>query len=406
MGSLNDSTYLRNYLLENYTRHFRPVLDQSRPLNLAINLSPRRVNSFDEVSGVLSFLGMLQYVWKDEQIQWNSADFGRTTTIRISVKDVWIPNLLLSNSAGQNNFLDTDVEGLSVLYTHTGNASMQMGFQFETACDANVRYYPFDTQYCDVSFANIGSFAHEVNMSFYSTQAQVSGFLLENGQWEVSFHEKSIDQFSPLPQINYQIILKRIPTFVILNLFLPTLFLVTVNIFVFLLPIESGERISYSITLLLSLSVFMTLVANNFPENSHKIPLVCVLFMLEIFNSAMILFSVVLGMRIYHKHKELPVSPFYRKFTLFMSSGCKRHRAVENNEYQGDHGNRKIQEIDMDKNHISPEFNDIHNGDKSEFESISWQDVSSAIDKFLLWFFIIISFLETVLFFLVTIFGN
>ena len=57
-------------------------------------------------------------------------------------------------------------------------------------------------------------------------------------------------------------------SYYLLNMLLPVLFLNALGIFVFILPAESGEKISYSLTILLSLSVVMTLVSDNIPPTS------------------------------------------------------------------------------------------------------------------------------------------
>jgi hypothetical protein len=50
--------------------------------------------------------------------------------------------------------------------------------------------------------------------------------------------------------------LKRQPMFFVLNLILPVCLMSILNIFVFLLPADSGERVGYAITVLLAIAVF------------------------------------------------------------------------------------------------------------------------------------------------------
>jgi hypothetical protein len=55
----------------------------------------------------------------------------------------------------------------------------------------------------------------------------------------------------------------------LLNLILPIWVLGILNLFVFLLPPESGERVAYSITVLLSIVVFLTITSNSLPGTSE-----------------------------------------------------------------------------------------------------------------------------------------
>ena len=62
--------------------------------------------------------------------------------------------------------------------------------------------------------------------------------------------------------------------YVIINIILPILFLNQLNVLVFMLPAESGERVSYSLTVLLSIAVFMTIVGDTLPRTSEPTPLI------------------------------------------------------------------------------------------------------------------------------------
>ncbi|XP_044133591.1 5-hydroxytryptamine receptor 3A-like [Bufo gargarizans] len=62
-----------------------------------------------------------------------------------------------------------------------------------------------------------------------------------------------------------KIILKRKPQFYIVNLILPSMLLMVMNIVGFYIPPEKGERTSFKITLLLGYSVFLLIVAEASP---------------------------------------------------------------------------------------------------------------------------------------------
>ncbi|XP_071083695.1 uncharacterized protein [Haliotis cracherodii] len=65
--------------------------------------------------------------------------------------------------------------------------------------------------------------------------------------------------------------LQRRTTFYILNNILPVVFLSFLNTFVFLLPEESGEKMSLCVSILLSYAVFLTLINSYLPENSDHL---------------------------------------------------------------------------------------------------------------------------------------
>ncbi|GFS26215.1 neuronal acetylcholine receptor subunit alpha-3, partial [Elysia marginata] len=67
--------------------------------------------------------------------------------------------------------------------------------------------------------------------------------------------------------------LKRKPTFLVISTLLPIVFLSLLNLMVFVIPVDSGEKISYGITVLLALSVFMSIMSSMLPSSSESMPL-------------------------------------------------------------------------------------------------------------------------------------
>lgn len=63
-------------------------------------------------------------------------------------------------------------------------------------------------------------------------------------------------------------------SYYLMNMLLPVIVLAVMAPFVFVLPVESGEKIGFALTILLSLSVVMTIVSDNIPPTSTH---VCVL---------------------------------------------------------------------------------------------------------------------------------
>nr|2MAW_A Chain A, Neuronal acetylcholine receptor subunit alpha-7 [Homo sapiens] len=86
-----------------------------------------------------------------------------------------------------------------------------------------------------------------------------------------------------------------------LNLLIPCVLISALALLVFLLPADSGEKISLGITVLLSLTVFMLLVAEIMPSTSDSSPSIA-----QYFASTMIIvgLSVVVTVIVlqYHHH--------------------------------------------------------------------------------------------------------
>lgn len=74
-------------------------------------------------------------------------------------------------------------------------------------------------------------------------------------------------------QAVYEFTLKRHPDFFLLYLILPCVALVALTLLSFLIPPESGERIGFGITVILSFSVYLIVISDKLPEKSDKKPL-------------------------------------------------------------------------------------------------------------------------------------
>ena len=125
--------------------------------------------------------------------------------------------------------------------------------------------------------------------------------------------------------------LKRKPNYIILNVFLPISFLCIWNILVFLLPTESGERISYSITVMLSIAVYMTIVSSALPKSSEPVPLISYFTMICLALSALITIVAVMNIRLFYKASgDVPDLLLYIYQKLSFSSNCRCKKRKEN----------------------------------------------------------------------------
>lgn len=79
----------------------------------------------------------------------------------------------------------------------------------------------------------------------------------------------------PAPELLLsQVVIRRRPLFYAVSLLLPSIFLMVMDIVGFYLPPESGERVSFKITLLLGYSVFLIIVSDTLPATAIGTPLI------------------------------------------------------------------------------------------------------------------------------------
>ena len=105
-----------------------------------------------------------------------------------------------------------------------------------------------------------------------------------NGEWNVlgfsaRLHEEYYDtNDAPVSQIIYTIKLKRRPTYFFLYLIFPVLAIVFLSLLIFKIPADTGERIGFSVTVLLTMGVYLMVISQDLPRKADNAPLVGVLY--------------------------------------------------------------------------------------------------------------------------------
>ena len=156
--------------------------------------------------------------------------------------------------------------------------------KFRTSCTVDLANFPFDVQKCNLEFTHLIHFSYgcgEPSLRFYVHLKDVlKEQFTDGGEWDLvsgTAMNKSFCtsvQFMPVkyPYVVIDLVLKRRPTFYVLNLMVPSVFVSILSVFVFLLPTESGEKISLQITVFLSYMVLILVIADITPTSGVNLP--------------------------------------------------------------------------------------------------------------------------------------
>ncbi|KAK3739070.1 hypothetical protein RRG08_025159 [Elysia crispata] len=171
-------------------------------------------------------------------------------------------------------------------------------------------------------------------------QVGVVGILLDryssSGTWQLLSNSVEIlPNENNLTRIQFQMRLKRLKTFYILNIILPVLFLSFTASMVFLLPAEAGEKIGMGITVLLAYAVYLTIIADNMPQTSLQVSYLAVYLTLLLGLTAMGVVLAVVVLHIHHKSDDCKIGKRTARMTrklriLFCLYKAKRPHTVVN----------------------------------------------------------------------------
>ena len=99
---------------------------------------------------------------------------------------------------------------------------------------------------------------------------------VENGEWDLfrtkveQFNEKSGSELFSV--VRYSITVRRITLYYVMNFILPCVLIAVLTVLVFLLPPESGERVSYGITVILSFTILLLMLYVSFSKENTECP--------------------------------------------------------------------------------------------------------------------------------------
>ena len=76
----------------------------------------------------------------------------------------------------------------------------------------------------------------------------------------------------PYPDITFYVNLKRKPAYYVTNIIIPSVLITLIASLGYLLPVDSGEKIGLELTVMLAMSVFQLLVADQLPPSADATP--------------------------------------------------------------------------------------------------------------------------------------
>ena len=383
-----DTHNVLSKLMTNYDKRVRPATDQSQPVYVNVSLNLIAIQEFDEVSEKLSIVAVLNLAWHDERMTWNFWEYNNTYGVNVPMGDVWTPRLVLTNPINKIKVVGED--WVEMKWYFNGMGYLSVGDVIHSKCNVDVSYFPWDTQTCEIMFIPWGQFQQEVYMVSTLENAETH-YYSPNGEWHLTGTSASAGMVpgGDFSYASFGITITRRPTFFLVNVILPIIFMGFLNVLVFVLPVQSGERISYAITVLLAIAVFLTLVGDNMPKTSEPMSSLCFFLLANLVLSAVICLGTIFNMMLYYRDENAdPPSPAVAGVTRVLL--CKKRHDVT-----------KIRVMPQNSTEISviskaaddattrgtdariPEKNFINwmNDGISTERDVTWKDVSRAMDR-------------------------
>jgi len=339
---------LRDYLFTDYSSATRPSPD-NKPLNLDFSIALRAFNAVDQVDGILSTNIWMRHYWNDIHLRWNPEDYTNITSIAVNTDpeldhNIWIPDMYLYNTAEKP--MDNMDYSRAILY-YNGDVIWSRPGILRSTCSFDLEYFPYDRQKCYLKFGSWVYHKSQMNISIkYGDNYGIDSenFQLSDG-WDVLGYNSSYNevkyQCCPeiYPDITFEFYLERKSGYYDLNIIIPTYATASLMIISLIVPWDSGERISFAITVMLSLIVFLLILSESLPKTDASPLLSKMLIGLTFFSLFVVFFTVIISaLYSYKNNKDTPLfkciryakdNPVVKRF-----SNISKRNTINNTEYE------------------------------------------------------------------------
>ncbi|CAC5421172.1 CHRNA3 [Mytilus coruscus] len=155
----------------------------------------------------------------------------------------------------------------TVRIRYDGEIRWELSAILSTSCDMDVTYFPYDSQTCDIELTSWGFHTDAVNLTFLKTNLDLEDYSI-NGGCNIVSTSKHSSELTEEGLVYSEIVFEILSNYYILSVIIPVIITAVLTSVTFILPVESGEKVGYILTVLLSPAVLLTLFADSMPTTS------------------------------------------------------------------------------------------------------------------------------------------
>ncbi|XP_063425839.1 neuronal acetylcholine receptor subunit alpha-3-like [Mytilus trossulus] len=396
-------TELREEIFDDYVVQQRP----NGTIFIMITLNLLTVNDLDIKKQELTVSGHLSITWYDNRLNWTDpskyyADFTSINYLFSSETHVWKPTLVIKNSIRDIGVL-TD-PSIPMRISQTGKIFWNPPGIYKVSCKSDITYYPFDTQACTIKLISWAYTTGEVILKINQNDAVNIVDYTENGEWEListSEHKASTEVTegtTGFSSLFFSIKLRRRPMFHIINSILPMSLMAVLIAVVFKLPVDSGEKTGFSLTVLLAYGVYLTIISDEIPSTSVSTSYLSLYLVFILTLGVLAILLTIVIQRIHFKTEDEEIPEWLQRIT----KQC--YTKISGKDTKKDHTDLKSQSMNLKRHSVAPiqlnetteKINSVEAGDIK----ITWQIVARILDKAFFYVYITLISITTFIFIL------
>ncbi|XP_050343905.1 acetylcholine receptor subunit alpha-like isoform X2 [Nymphalis io] len=279
-----DAKRLYDDLLSNYNKLVRPVVNTTDVLRVCIKLKLSQLIDVNLKNQIMTTNLWVEQSWYDYKLRWEPREYGGVHMLHVPSDHIWRPDIVLYNNADGN--YEVTLMTKATVY-HNGMVVWQPPAVYKSSCSIDVEFFPYDVQTCVLKLGSWTYDGFKVDLRHMDEQSgsnvvsvgvDLSEFYM-SVEWDIlEVPAVRNEKFytccdEPYLDITFNITMRRKTLFYTVNIIIPCMGISFLTVLTFYLPSDSGEKVTLSISILISLHVFFLLVVEIIPPTSLVVPL-------------------------------------------------------------------------------------------------------------------------------------
>ena len=330
VSSSDEEMMLKNKLMENYDVTTIPKLKEMDPIELKLGVAIRAFENVDQVEGTILSNIWLRYYWNDYRLIWNSSYWNTSRIIFNSDPEmdnlIWTPDIYLYNTA------ELPMEQLKksrVIVYSSGDIIWSRPGLLKSTCKFDLSYYPFDIQKCHMRFGSWVYSGNDLDLQIHESKMDMSSMQL-NEEWQLinTTVKRNVKVYQCCPEeyidLLFEYTIKRYSQHYTTNIIIPTIATSSLMLISLIVPWDSGERISFVTTVMLSIIVFLLILSENLPKSDAYPFLSQLILGLTIFSLVSVFFTVIISSLYTHKKNKGIVYRLMQLLKIRKNTDCSK----------------------------------------------------------------------------------
>lgn len=299
---------LHRQLFHDYNAYVLPRYNKTSPIPVAISVFFMFLDAVDIKSQTFTVRMFFRVSWIDSFLTWQPDVYSGVERLTVSINKIWTPNFYIHGSDGK--LTDYGQERTFPYIYSNGMVQLCPSKVHKIWCEVNIKKYPFDEQNCSIHISSWTNDDTQVKISAGMKQIDLSMYN-PNGEWRIEVGD-AYSYIVPHGDTEYTHVvfpftIHRKYQFVILHVFFPTVCTSLLTLLCFVLPTESGERVGLSISIFLTLSVFMIIASEDLPRTADGVSLLGLYTALQLVWSGLTIVLTTVSLAVaYKKDTDVP----------------------------------------------------------------------------------------------------